>query len=383
MRVLYVINGLGTGGAERSLFETAPRLVERGVEVQVVILFVRVEGVEADARGAGIDVTVLRSSSWGGRARELRQLVRSRRPDVVHSTIFEADMLARITSPGQGVPLLTSLVNTSYDKIRRTDPNAVAWKLELARIADAVSGRLLTDHFHAISHTVASAAVRHLRIPPHRITVVPRGRDESRLGRATTARRRAARASLHVRSEVPLVVSVGRQEFQKGHLHLLDAAAEVIDSRPDVQFVIAGREGNATRDLQQRLDRLRLSGSVRFLGHRDDVGDLLAAADVFAFPSLYEGLGGALLEAMAMEVPAVVSNVPALREVTDDGRAGVLVPRGHSRELARGILGLLDDRDRRDALALRGRRVFEHRHRLDAVVDQMADLYAKVGTLRS
>ena len=112
---------------------------------------------------------------------------------------------------------------------------------------------------------------------------------------------------------------------------------------------------------------------MQFLGHRSDVGDLLAAADEFVFPSLYEGLGGAMLEAMARGLPIVASDIPALREVTDPDGAR-LVPRGSAAALAKAIDELLADPQEREAMSvknLRRSRAFD----LDTITKRMTEFY--------
>jgi glycosyltransferase involved in cell wall biosynthesis len=94
-------------------------------------------------------------------------------------------------------------------------------------------------------------------------------------------------------------------------------------------MVIAGRDGNATNSLQALARELDIVDRVQFLGHRSDVADLMVAADVFVFPSLWEGLGGVLIEALALEVPIVSSDLDATREVLGGkGTSGLLVPPG-------------------------------------------------------
>jgi glycosyltransferase involved in cell wall biosynthesis len=119
---------------------------------------------------------------------------------------------------------------------------------------------------------------------------------------------------------------------------------------------------------------------VRFLGHRKDVPEVLAAGDVFVFPSLYEGFGGALLEAMALGLPIVASDIPAVREVVDDGANAILVPPGDAPALASAIDGLLDDTGRRQAFGARGRTMFCERFVLDRVAEQMLAFYAATVT---
>ena len=373
-----MINGLGTGGSERSLAEMLPRLREGGVEPVIACLFRRTEGVHEAVEAQGFDVRLLPGPGWATRARALRRLVRAIGPDLVHTAIFESDILGRGAARRTSVPVLTSLVNTSYGAARRADPNVRAWRLQAVRAVDGWTARHLTAHFHAVTAAVKAAAVDALHIRDDQVTVVERGRDPERLGRATPERRARVRAALGLHDDDEVVLNVGRQEYQKAQRDLLEAFALVAPRRPRAVLLIAGREGNASAELARRRSASPVADRIRFLGHRDDVPDLLAAADVFAFPSLYEGTGGAAIEAMALGLPIVTSDIDAMREVVDDGRNALLAPPHAPRPLADAIVALLDDPARRLAFGTRSREIFEARFTLERSARAMVALYDRV-----
>jgi glycosyltransferase involved in cell wall biosynthesis len=373
--VLFVIDGLGTGGAERSLAEMLPLMASAGVTATVACLSRRAEGVEAQVRRQGFDVRILGGVGRLSQARALRRLIGAKRPHLVHTAIFESDLAGRLAAVGTSVPVLTSLVNTTYDPVRRRDPNVRAVSLAAAKLIDRWTGRYMTTHFHAISHAVKRAAMASLHIPSDRITVVERGRDGARLGEAGAGRRRRVRASLGLREDHEVLVNVGRREYQKGQRYLLEAFRLLVGPRPQLRLLIAGRSGQQAERLSGMTGQLGLGERVEFLGHRADVPDLLAAADVFVFPSLYEGLGGALIEAMALGLPIVASDLEAVREVVEAGRSGLLVPPGDPEALALAIARLLDDRTLARSLGACGRRVFEQRFTLERSTTRMVDLY--------
>ena len=144
---------------------------------------------------------------------------------------------------------------------------------------------------------------------------------------------------------------------------------------PDVQLLIVGREGARTAALRRTIADRELEGSVRMLGVRQDVPDLLCASDVFVFPSLYEGLGGAVLEAMALRVPIVATDVPALREVLEGDRCASLVPIADPSALARGVCAVLDDPNAASERVKAAAQRFETTYELSVSVEGMRDLY--------
>lgn len=366
MKVLYVIDSLANGGAERSLAAMVTMYARHGMELEVVALLER-SGVHAEV-AAAVPVKVLRSATRRGKAVELRAVVDTRRPDVVHSTLFEADLASRIAVGRRGPALVCSLVNDSYGPAHLAHAGVPALKIRAVQAVDALTARRVR-RFHAISEHVATVMQQRLRIPATRIEVVPRGRDPEALGRRAPQRRAAARLSLGVADDAPLVLAAARQERQKGLDVLLDAWPAVTERVPAALLLVAGRDGAASAALRARAAEV----GAQLLGDRPDVADLLVAADAFAFPSRWEGAGGTLLEAMALETPIVTSDLPPARELLDG--AASFVPADDPAALADALAAVL--RVRPDAAVADARRRFVDRYTIDAVVARMAALYRR------
>lgn len=378
MKVLFVIDGLGTGGAERSLAELLPYLDEAGFAFLVCCLYRRRPGVHDDLERRGYDVRLLRGRGILSRALDLRRIVHRERPDLVHTTILGANLVGRLAAAGTGVPVLTSLVSVPYSVGRLKYGSTPRWKVAALRIVDGWTARHLTSHLHAISRAVQRAAETDLRIPAERITVIERGRDPVRLGEPGSERKARARAALGLASEDEVLVAVGRHVTPKGHRYLLEAIPMLARDRPRLVTLLTGRTDEASKDLEAMARRLDLDRHVRFLGHRDDIPDVLAAADVFVFPSLWEGLGGALIEAMALGLPIVASDLEAVREVVEEGENAVLVPPADPNALAAAVASILDDPARRRAFGEAGRRRFEERFTAERSSRRMVELYRRL-----
>ena len=377
IRVLYVINGLGTGGAERSLAEMLNPLRDRGIQVTIACLYRREEGLQDSVIAAGHDVRFLGPSLTRGILR-LRSLLREINPHIIHTTLFEADILGRLSSIGRPAKVISSIVNTSYALPITRNPDVSPRKLRLVRAIDAWTARAFNDRFHALTKSVANAAVDALGIDCGLIDVIPRGRSRERLGESSADRRRKVRTMLGVDDSTTLLLSVGRREHQKGQIHAVEALSLLTRSRSGLLLLVVGREGRASERLYDLVRSVGLEHSVRFLDHRDDVPDLMAASDVLVFPSLFEGLGGTVIEAMALGLPAVVSDIPAIREITDNG--AVFVTPGSAESLADGIRQVIDDPGLAAQLVDAGRHRFETHYTIDRVADQIADMYRSVTT---
>ncbi|GAG21744.1 unnamed protein product, partial [marine sediment metagenome] len=173
------------------------------------------------------------------------------------------------------------------------------------------------------------------------------------------------------------IAIVGRLARTKGHRVLLKAMREVAKATPEARLVIYG-EGEEKDALQREAAAAGFGERVTFAGFAADVRAALAAADVFVMPSLSEGLGVAVLEAMAMAMPVVVSDAGGLPESVVHGETGLVVPAGNAAALAEALLSLLRDRNRAKEMGAAGRkRALEHYDR-PRVVGRIAALYEEL-----
>jgi glycosyltransferase involved in cell wall biosynthesis len=374
MRLLYLIDSLFPGGAARSLAAVAPHLVSSGVRLEVAYLVER-PGLQHELERAGARVVpAAGSSSRLARSVRVTRMVRRSRPDLIHTTLFEADVAGRIAGRLAGVPVVSSIVNLAYGPQQLGDPRLKRRRIEAARLVDAITARRVV-RFHALSRHVAEVMGERLRIPLERIDVVARGRDPERLGRRTEERRAEARARIGAGPGDVVLLAAARQEHQKGLDVLLDAFPMVSARLPEARLIVSGRAGGATPSLQ---GKAAAAGSrVAMLGARDDVPDLMCAADVLVVPSRWEGLGCVLIEGMALEVPIVASDLPAVREVLDDGRCGLLVPPERPDRLAAAIVQAVRDGDDGRHRAVLARRRFQDRYTDDRVAGEMLAFYER------
>jgi glycosyltransferase involved in cell wall biosynthesis len=378
LTVLFLIDSLGTGGAERDLAEKLPHLAALGIHPIAVALRPRDEGVQRALQADGFELHILDARRFPGRVRAVRQLLRLRRPDLMETVLVRSDLVGRVAAVGTGIPVVTRLVNTEYVPVRQLDPALGNARFHLTRVLDGWTARHLTRGVYANSEAVKAAAVRHLGLDPASVTVILQSRDAARLGRPSRGRRQAARAALGIDPGQEVLVTVGRQDFQKGQWVLIEALARLVPLRPHLLLLIAGRSGDSSERLKSLCASLGVEKHVRFLGHRDDTPELLAAADLFVFPSLYEGLPGAVLEAMALGLPIVASDIAPVREAVERAENARLVPAGDAPRLADAIGNVLDHPELARTLGRRGRDVFEARPGVEHTSIQVAAFYRDV-----
>jgi glycosyltransferase involved in cell wall biosynthesis len=207
--------------------------------------------------------------------------------------------------------------------------------------------------------------------------------DPARVDRAQ------ARAKLGLEPGTPVLGVVGQLTPWKAQDDAIRVLHRVRATRPDTQLLLAGsakfvstetRFDNPTfvRGLHSLSATLGLNGAVRFLGERDDVPELLAALDVLLVPSWAEPFGRVVVEGMAMGVPVVATAEGGPAEIIEDGKNGVLLPPRSPDRWAQEVERLLADPERRGAIADSARRRVHERYALEAHVDQVLGVYARV-----
>ena len=373
MHVMHVIDSMHGGGAETSLLETVPALASRGVRTSIVTVRADDGGLRDRLAALGVGHTRLRRRDPVGMTIELRNMVLRERPDLVHTTLLFASLTGRVAARSARTPVVTTLANSDYGPEHQANSRYGKWSVQGVHAADLPTAPL-TTRFHAVSVSVARVMGRRLRIPAQRIEVVYRGRDPARLGAPTPERRRQVRAALSVDESAPVVLSVGRLDQQKGVETTIAAFRRLAARMPGAVLLVAGRPGNARAAVEAEARR---TPGVRLLGHRTDVPDLMCAADVLSFPSRWEGLGGTLVEAMALRLSVVASDIPPVAETIGDVGWPLVRP-DDGQALADGLASVLGAGRANDARKDAGERRFRERFTAEAAAEGMAGLYLSV-----
>ena len=375
--ILHVLEDLGTGGSERQLVSLVVRSDRAQFRHEVCALMDG--GPQAEIlRAAGIPIHVLGFGSgeiWPVAVR-LARLVRQVRPDVVHASLFRPGVVSRLVGRLTGRPVVTTLVNTTYEPEWFLDnPRLSVPKARLARALERMTMGM-GAWFIAVSESVKASAVRQLAVAPDRVTVIPRGIEFGTYG--GEALDSSGRAMLNLGNAFPVMLNVGRLVPQKGQRYAIQAMADIVSRYPKARLLVAG-DGWLRPDLQQLIHSSGLSQHVTLLGDRSDVARLLRLADIFVFPSLFEGAANALLEAMAAGKPCVATRIPSIAEAARDGEAAVLVELRSPQALSAAILRLAGDREAAQALGESARGWVRNRHDYSNVVSQHESLYMRLG----
>lgn len=352
LRVAHVITGLELGGGGSVVRTIAGALDRTRFDMDVFCIH---EGgaYEDDLRRLQVGVTIL-DGAWDYRRRllvyspskalQLSSMLRDGRYDIVHTHLFPADALGRVAARWAGIPVMV-----------RSLHNMGGWRTRRHEVTDRFLARW-TDKVICCSEFQREVASAQEHMAPEMSVTIHHGVKLSRFNPAID--RSALMAAIGLRADRRTVGTVGRVIPEKGHTFLVDAIPAIVQRHPDAQFLIVG-DGAQRAALAARLQSSGHLDRVSFAGARPDIPEMLALMDVFVFPSLTEGFGIAVIEAMASRLPVVAANIRPLTEIVVEGVTGSLVAPQCASEIAESVNALLDSADRCQAFGRAGHRRVE------------------------
>ena len=362
VRVVYLTHTLGVGGAEELILNMVTRLPRDRYE-PIVCCFENPPGpIGPEIAAHGISVIPLgvvpgwRSPlAWWSIVRQLRRL----RPTIVHTFMLPASLYGRSAAVAAGVPIIIGTEVNIYERKQRH--HIVFERLLAARSACVV----------ASAEAVKSAYVRQLGIGAEAVRVVYNAVNWDRLDATNSPD--AVRAELGIPSDRIVVGVVATLQDKKGHRVLLDAFART----PGLErtWLMLVGDGPLRSALEDHAVRLGIDARVTFCGTRRDLGNVLPAMDIFALPSLWEGLPLAMILAMGAGRPVVATNIAGIPEVVTDGRNGLLVAPGDVAGIGAAVARLVSDGDERRRFGAAAREAVRDRFGADAYAASVTTLY--------
>jgi len=356
LRIALMLECDGPGGAELMMLDLATELRSRGHAVLPVGLANGTGwlGARFEAAGFRHESFTLRRPLDFAALKQLTSILRDFRADVVHSHEFTMAIYGAAAARRLGARHVITMHGGLYYAAALRRRLAIRWA---ANRSDALVG---------VSVATANELQRTLGISSPRLQIVANGIP------LRTGVRDRVRQELAIASDELLIVAVGNLYPVKGHAVLIDALGTLRD-RSGWRLAIAGR-GEEEASLRARAVAAGIADRIHILGFRDDIPNILAAGDLFAMPSLSEGLPLALVEAMSFGLPVVVSRVGGIPEVVTDDVDALLVPPSDVGALAGALRALIDDPVRRRRLGDAART----RARRDYAIGPMADRYERL-----
>jgi len=355
IHVVHVIESLGPGGAERLLYTNLKHFDPQRVRSTVITVYPHNTHWVEPVKELGVPVVSLDCRSTRDIPKgvsRLRAWLRANRPDLVHSHLWAANVISRIAGRMTGVPVVSSVHNPDHEPQAWSDGADVSLITRHAvKALDRWTAKFGSSRMVAVSDYVRKGAGRDLHFPLQSIDLVYNPFDVD-LMKAPVKDRSELLRELGLPVESQILLNVARVSPQKGLLYAVRALPAILKQYPQAHLLSVGATTDPrwTTELKREAESLGVADHFHMLGAQANVVDFLRACDIFVFPSLYEGLGIALIEAMAAGCVCVATNTGPIPEVVQDGKDGVLVPSADAEALARAICDLLGDPSRRSQL---------------------------------
>lgn len=374
-KVLYLFDALKRGGAETSTLE----IVKRFNRWEPVILSIyRGTEMKAEFEAQGIPVyslDVKRQFSIPSTLRKINRIIEREKPDLIHSNLFMADQFARYLGKKKSIPVVNSFVNDSYSKERYELLNLKQrLVLDVYKAIDRSSAKKVTK-FMSLTQAIVSNNSKALNVDPREVAVIPRGRNIERFRQRVDPETVAELKTEY--GPGPVILTVSRLLIRKGYLEAVKAIKEVVNKYPQVKYIIAGK-GHDETAIRQLIKEFSLEENIILLGSRSDVPSLLAAADIFLFPSHYEGQGGALVEAMLMGKKIVATRIPVLEESVQDKFSAVLFNYRNADDMAKKIIWAIENPQEMNNFAANAKHEAERRFSIEGIAQCHEELYDDV-----
>jgi glycosyltransferase involved in cell wall biosynthesis len=343
LEVLHLVESLGPGGAEQNLLSVLRALPPDRFRNHLGWLYDD-ERLLDGFRPHVASLVPLRARGRLGMVGAIRRLttwLNRHRTDVIHTQLIRAQLVGRAAALLAGrIPVVTTWQNVFYDDQALPDFRNSRVLRALVRSLDQLSGRA-DRRFIAVSEHVAAQQCDTLGVDRRRVSVIFNCVEPARYQAVSPQTLSVTRETLGIKPGARVLLAVGRLVEQKGHLDLIRCFPPVLAQVPDAILLIAGH-GPLREDLERAVQQGGLAGRVVLLGARRDVPALYQLADLFVFPSRYEGLSVALVEALANGLPAVVSDIPQNREVAEGTPSVRFVPIGDLAGWASSIVAALE-----------------------------------------
>ena len=388
VKILHIITRLDMGGSAQNTLHTCNELSDKydkvlvhgpSLESGMTDLEKKIveEGI-AKAKARGVKVILLPSLVRSIRPiKDLKALmalillISKEKPDIVHTHSSKGGILGRLAAKLCGVP---HIVHTPHGHVFYGHFGRVASKVFLW--VERVFSRF-TDRMVALTSGEKNDYIEMSVCTPEKLRTIHSGVDVQQFLN-DNGNRVEKRSSLGLEQQEAVIGFVGWLLPIKGPEYLLKAMDYIWPEQPNVTLVMVGK-GDLDVDLRAEALRKNVNGKVKFLGWRQDINELMPTFDMLVLPSLNEGMGRVLVEAMAAGKPVVGSRVGGIPDLIQDGHTGYLVPPADEKALADAILKLLNDRDQAELMGQRGKERCQQ-FSLEAMIAKLDDLYSDLTT---
>ena len=371
--IVFIIDGLGMGGAERLMVPILRNLSKEYFDSRVCVLQVK-DGnpIAKDIRALGVPVDLipvpyLRDITAIPR---IWKYLKEAKADLVHTQLEFADSLGSFASKLLRLPSVCTI-----HTMPSQDMNV---KSKFHREIETQSLRFFCDRVIAVSEEARLSYIKTSSGSPQKVTTIYNGIDLTNYTNVDSYQERLkVRKELGIPPEANLLITVAVLRPLKGIQFMVQALPAVLDSVQSVYYLIVG-SGPHHDVLVEEVDKAGVKEHVIFAGLRNDIPRLLSASDIFVLPTLTEALPTVLAEAMAARLPIVACAVGGVPEMVTDGENGRLVSAGIPRELSDACIALLAVPEVRKKMGEKGWQIVNEKFNIQEQVGQLGKLYLEL-----
>lgn len=363
MRVLHVTTHFNIGGITNYIFSLASAMKADGVDFVVASSGGNMEDVLKKRGVRHLYLDIKTKFEFGPKvfrsAKVLEDIIRNEKIDLIHAHTRVSQVAAFFACRRAGIPYVTTCHGYFKNRLFR-------------RLFDTWGDKVV-----AISGPVKDHLEKDFHVKSGRIELIHTGVDMARFAKAYSPQEiQNIKRSLQLKDGL-VIGTIGRLSPVKGQRFLIEAMINIKAKLPDAQALIIG-DGPEEKALKNLSGSLGIGSSVHFLNSQLDTHKFLSIMDVFVFPSVKEGLGMALLEALASAKPCIASDIGGIGDIIKNASTGILVPVGDTRAITKAVLEVLRDKDSSNRLGLNGKKMIEEAFSLNKMALEMKALYGKV-----
>lgn len=393
IKVLHIITRFDKGGSAQNTYLSLLGLRKKNYQLSLVSgLSLESEMKHEEIKAKEKDIQILKSEgieftqcpSLLRRINIIRDLkaffdiwriIKKYNPLIVHTHSSKAGLMGRLAAKLAGTPII---VHTPHGHVffGYFGP----FKTKLFIIFEKLASRI-TDKIVALTNREKKDHILFKIAEEDKFSVIYSGIELNILKESSSEEKQNLKKELGIPENSLIVGTAGRLVPVKGPEFLVKASKYIISKYPDTYFMFTG-DGPLEQDLKRKALEMGISDNIIFLGWRDDLVKIISIYDIFVLPSLNEGMGRVLVEAMALGKSIVASNVGGIPDLVIHGKNGFLVPPKNPKQLAKYIQVLLEDKDKREKMGLAGKEM-AYNFTSERMVEKIANLYKKLLTQKN
>jgi len=368
IKILYLTTSSKIGGAEQVILALAKNIDHALFDIEVCILSPK-GALNEELDRLKVKNFALGIKNWfyvPGAVYKLYRLLKRKQYDIINTWLFHASVMGVFITLIKTSPIIESRQYTDY---------MYKYNFKLKQILDRIASHNV-DHIIACSNAAKEVLTHYEKVDTRKITIIYNGTNIDEFRLYNINQRRQTRENLKVEDKIVLSFTAHLRPA-KGHQYLLEAISKIKNQYTNIVLLLIG-EGVLRNELEALTRQLNIEDNVRFLGYRTDIPDILSATDIYVHSSVEEGFGISIIEAMAVGLPVIATNVGGIPEIITNGENGILVPPENPQALAEAISDLIEHPDKRKMFAEKGRQHITANFTNDIMAKKYMEVYRNI-----